>query len=85
MATIPEQVFRVCCLEIGNTDFAAGDVGGDCQNRHAVALTVEQAVDQMKVAWTTATGAHSKASGEMSFSPGCKSCGLFMTHVNPVD
>jgi len=22
--------------------------GGDCQNRHAVALTVEQAVDQMK-------------------------------------
>src|SRR5260370_16041734 len=39
----------------------------------------------MKVAWTTAPGADSKASGKMSFSPGRKSRGLFMTHVNPVD
>src|SRR5258707_9116990 len=85
MAAISEQVFRMCCLEIVDPDFAAGDVGRDCQNRHAVALAVEQAVDQMKVAWTTAPGAHSKASGQMSFSPGRKSRGLFMTHVNPVD
>src|SRR6266478_7931696 len=85
MAAIPEQAFRMCCLEIIDPDFAAGDVGRDCQNRHAVALAVEQAVDQMKVAWTTAPGAHSKASGKMTFSPGRKSRGLFMTHVNPVD
>ena len=75
----------MCCLEIVDPDFAAGDVGRDCQNRHTVALAVEQAVDQMKVAWTTATGAHSKASGKMSFSPGRKSRGLFMAHMNPID
>ena len=75
----------MCCLEIIDTDFAAGDVGGDCQDRHAIALAVEQAVDQVKVAWTAASGAHSKAPGEMSFSPRRKSRGLFMTHVNPVD
>jgi hypothetical protein len=85
MAAISEQVFRMCCLEIIDSNFAAGDVGGDCQNRHAVALAIEQAVDQMKVAWTAAPGAHSKARGKMSFSSRRKSRGLFMPHVNPVD
>jgi hypothetical protein len=60
-------------------------MGSDCQNRRAVALTVEQAVDQMKVSWTAAPGAHSKAAGKMSLSPRRKSRGLFMPHVNPVD
>src|SRR5258705_4371472 len=68
-----------------DSDFAAGDVGGDCQNRHAIALAVEQAVDQMKVAWTAAPGTYRKAPGKMSFSSRCKCSGLFMTHVNPVD
>jgi len=85
MAAIPEQVFRMCCLEIVNSDFAAGDVGRDCQNRHTIALAVEQTVDQVKVAWTAAPGAHSKAPGKMSFSSRCKCSGLFMTHVYPVD
>src|SRR6478672_6849590 len=85
MATIPEQVFRMSCLEIIDSDFAAGDVGGDCQNRHAIALAVEQAVDQMKVAGTAAPGTYRKALGKMSFSSRCKCSGLFMTHVNPVD
>src|SRR6267143_2799319 len=85
MAAIPEQAFRMCCLEIIDSDFAAGDVGCDCQNRHAVALAVEQAVDQMEIAWTAAPGAHSKAPGKMSFSSRRKSGGLFMPHANPVD
>jgi hypothetical protein len=85
MATIPEQVFRMSCLEIIDSDFATGDVGGDCQNRYAIALAVEQAIDQMKVAGTTAAGSHRKASGKVSFSPRRKSCGLLMPQVNPID
>src|SRR5258706_9929018 len=85
MATIPEQVFRMSCLEIIDSDFAAGDVGGDCQNRHAIALAVEQAVDQMKVAWTAAPRTYSKASGKMGFSPRCKCRSLLVAHMDPVD
>jgi hypothetical protein len=85
VAAIPEQVFRMCCLEIIDADFAAGDVGSDCQNRHAIALAVEQAVDQMEVAWAAAPGAHSEVSGKMRFGAGRKSRGLFMPHVYPVD
>src|SRR5258707_4217257 len=85
MAAIPEQIFRMCRLEIIDSDFATGDVGGDCQNRYAIALAVEQAVDQMKVAGTAAAGAHRKAAGKMSFSSRCKCSGLFMTHVDPFD
>src|SRR6476660_1384604 len=75
----------MCRLEVIDSNFAAGDMGGDCQNRHAVALAIEQAVDQMKVAWTAAPGANSKARGKMSFGSRRKSRGLFMPHVNPVD
>jgi hypothetical protein len=39
----------------------------------------------MKVAGTTAAGAHRKASGKVSFSPRRKSCGLLMPQVNPID
>jgi hypothetical protein len=73
------------CLEIIDADFAAGDVGSDCQDRHAIALAVEQAVDQMKVAGAAAPGAHGEVSGQMSFGARRKSRGLFVPHVNPVD
>ena len=72
-------------LEIVNADFAAGNVSGDRQHGHAVALAIEQAVDQMQVAGATATGAHRKASGKMSLRPGRESRGLFMPHMDPVD
>src|SRR5258705_955251 len=85
VAAIPEQVFRMRRLEIIDADFAAGDVGSDCQNRHAIALAVEQAVDQVKVSWAAAPGAHSEVSGKMSFGARGKSRGLFVPHVNPVD
>src|SRR6266436_10435601 len=39
----------------------------------------------MKIAWTAAPGAHSKAPGKMSFSSRRKSGGLFMPRANPVD
>src|SRR5437899_2361104 len=39
----------------------------------------------MKVSWTAAPRAHSKAAGKMSFSARRKSRGLLMPHVNPVD
>ena len=46
------------CLKVVDPDFATGNMGGDRQNRHTVALTVEQAIDQMQIAWTAAAGAN---------------------------
>jgi hypothetical protein len=37
-------------LKIAAADFGRGDMGGDGQHRHVVAVAVKQAVDQMQVA-----------------------------------
>src|SRR6266481_3008572 len=39
----------------------------------------------MKVAWTAAPRAYSKASGKMGFSPRCKCRSLLVAHMDPVD
>jgi hypothetical protein len=85
MAAVPEQVFRMSSLEIINPDFAAGNMGRDCQNRHMVALAIEQAIDQMQIARTAAAGTDSKISGEMSLGACRESGGLLMAHVDPAD
>jgi hypothetical protein len=60
-------------------------MGGDRQNRNAVALAIEQAVDQMQISRTAASGAHRKLPGKMRLGAGGESGGLFMPHVDPVD
>jgi len=64
MAAISEQVFRMCCWKIVNSDLRCWGWGRDCQNRHTIALAVEQAVDQMKACLDRrAQAPHSKAAG----------------------
>jgi hypothetical protein len=44
-------------LEIIDADLRARDMGGDRQHRHAAAVAIEQAVDQMQIARAAAAGA----------------------------
>jgi hypothetical protein len=85
VAAILEQAFRMSCLKIVDPDLTGGDVRGDSQNRNAAALAIEQAIDQMQVAWTAAASANCKASGQMSFGACREGGGLFMAHVDPVN
>ncbi len=85
VATVLEETFRMCGLEIIDADFAARDVGRDRQYGYAVALAIEQAVDQMQIAGTAAAGAHRKTSRKMSLRPGRESRSLLMAHVDPID
>jgi len=50
MAALPKQLLRMGFLEIAGADLARGDVRGDRQYRHSRAVTIEQPVDQVKVA-----------------------------------
>ena len=52
-------------LEIVDADLAAGDMGRDRQHRHAAALAIEQAVDEMQVAGAAAAGADRQLAGQM--------------------
>ena len=85
VAAFLEQAFRMGRLEIVDADFGARDVGGDRQHRHAVALAIEQAVDQMQIARAATAGADRQAAGEMGLGAGREGGGLFVPHMDPVD
>ena len=60
-------------------------MGGDRQNRHARAVTVEQAVDQVQVAGAAASGADREVAGQMRLGAGGKGGDFFMADMQPVD
>ena len=85
VAAFLEQAFGVSGLEIINTDFAAGNMRGQGQHRYAAAMGVEQAIDQMQVAWPATAGAYRQFTGQMGFGTGGKRGGLFVAHMDPLD
>ena len=80
-----EELLGMRLLEVGAADLGARDVGGDRQHRHAAALAVEQAVDQVQVAGAAASGADGELAGEVRLGAGGEGGRLLVPHVDPVD
>ena len=80
-----EQLLGMGLLEVGPADLDARDVGGDRQHRHAAAMAVEQAVDQVQVARAAAAGAHRELAAEMRLGAGSEGAGLLVAHMHPFD
>ena len=64
-------MLRTRLLEVAAAQFSAGNLGRDRQHGHAIAMTIVQSVDQMKIAWTTTASTHGEFAGEM----GLGACG----------
>ena len=79
----PEQLLRVRLLEVLGADLGARDVRRDREHRHAAALRVEEAVDQMQVARSAAARADRKLSGQRGLGGRREGGGLLVTHVLP--
>ena len=60
-------------------------MGCDRQHRRTTAVSVEQAIDEMKIARTAGTRADRKTAGDLRFTRGRKGCDLLVTNVNPVN
>lgn len=72
-------------LEISGSDLGRRNMGRDRQHRHARAVAIEQAIDEMQVAGSATTGTHRDAAGEMRLCAGGKGRDLLVAHVNPFD
>jgi len=48
-------------------------------------VAIEQAVDEMEIAWSAAAGADSDLAGKVSLGARGKSGHFFMPHVEPID
>src|SRR5262249_50081848 len=80
-----EQVLRVRLLEIARGDFRRRDLCRDGQHRQARPMAVEQAVDEMQIAWSAAAGADRKLTREMRLAGSGKRRDLLVPHMNPFD
>jgi hypothetical protein len=58
---------------------------GNREDWHTIPVAIEEAVDEMKIARSAATGAHGDLSGEMGFRTGSKRGYFFMPHVHPLN
>ena len=71
-------------LKILRAYFDAGDLRRNSQHRHAAALTIVQAVDEMQIARSAAAGAHGQCLRQVRFGPRSKGGDLFMSDVHPL-
>ncbi len=85
MAAFAEQLGRMRLLEIIEADLGRRDMARDRQHRHPIAVAVEQAVDEVKVARAAAARAHRQFAGRGRLGPGGEGPRLFMTDMHPVD
>ena len=85
MAALLEQMLGMRCLEVIDADLAARYVRRNREHGHVVAMNVEQAVDEVKVAGTAAAGADRELSREVGLGAGREGGVLFMAKVNPLD
>jgi hypothetical protein len=79
------QLLWMRLLEISGANLARWDLRGDGEDRHARAMTVEQAVDEMHIARPATTGTDRKLSGQMRLGAGCEGGDLFVPDMHPFD
>ena len=85
VAAILEQVLGMGFLEVAAADLLAGDLRGNREHRHAAAVAIVKAIDQVQIARPAAAGADRNLPGEMALCTGRKGGRLFMAHVHPFD
>jgi hypothetical protein len=65
--------------------YSGVDMRGDGKHRHARAMAIEQAVDEMQVTRPATAGAHRELSGQMRLDPCGERTRLFIANVHPSD
>src|SRR5208283_1442167 len=85
MAALAEQVLRMGFLEIACANLGRGDLRGNGEHRHTRTVTIEQAVDQMQIARSAASGADGELTRQMRLGA-CRESGNFLVpDVDPLD
>jgi hypothetical protein len=72
MAALREQMFRPRFLKISTSNLIAWYLRRDGEDRHAAALTIVEAVNQVKITWTTASGAAANLPVRYASAPAAK-------------
>ena len=79
-----EQALGMRLLEEARADLDRGDLRRNRHHRHARALAVEEAVDEMQIARAAAAGADGEVPGDMRVGAGGEGGHFFVAHVQPL-
>ena len=85
MAAFLEQRLGMGFLEIAAADLGGRDLRGDRQHRHARAMAIEQAVDEVQIAGSAAPRADGELAGQMRLGAGREGGDFFVPDVDPFD
>ena len=85
VAALGEQGLRVCLLEVAGSDLCRGDMCGDGQDGSPGSMAIEQAVDEMDMAWPAGARTDRQLPGDLTFRAGREGADLFVAHMHPVD
>ncbi|RML84546.1 hypothetical protein ALQ89_06473 [Pseudomonas amygdali pv. tabaci] len=85
VAALLEQLLRVGFLKVIQADFRGRNVRSNRQHRHAVAMAVVQAIDQVQVARSAAACTDRQLAAGCRLGTGGEGCDFFMTGVHPAN
>ncbi len=85
MAALAKQEFGLRLLEIARANLGRWYVGRDRQHRHATAMAVEEAVDQVQISGTAGSCTNRELTGEVRFGTGREGPCLFIAHMHPTN
>ena len=85
MTAILEEVVRTRLLKIAASDLMAWNLRGNRKDRHTIAVAIEEAIDEVKVAGAATARTHGDVSSEVGFRAGGERSYLFMPHMEPFD
>jgi hypothetical protein len=72
-------------LKISGAQLSRRNLRRNGKHRHARPVTIEQAIDQMKIAGAAAPGADRKLSRQVRLRTGRESCDLLVPDMHPLD
>src|SRR6202030_1218538 len=85
MAALPEQRLRMGFLEISGADLGRRYLRCDAEHGHSGAMAIEQAIDEMEVAGSAATGANGEVSRQVRFGPRREGGHFLVPNMDPFD
>src|SRR5580658_3449672 len=84
-AAAPVYRLEVDLLGKLEPQFIANDLAGDQDDRRAIAVCLDDAVDEMQAAGTATSGDRGEGAGYQGFALGGEGPGLFVAHSHPLD
>ena len=85
MTALTEELIRMSLLKVSTSDFTARNLRGDGEDGDAAPMAIVEAIDEVQVARSAASGAHRQFASEVGLGAGSECGHLFMAHVNPLD